>query len=172
MGYWTDLKDSYVTYHSDFIESVWNVIKTVHAKNLLYQDYRVVPWCTRCGTALSSHELAQGYKDVKDLSVYVAFKLVGRDESILVWTTTPWTLPSNIALAVKDDITYVKIDVEGKKLWLAKSRLPLLFPDAKILEEKKDRNLLGFRMNLFIHIFRKKILRIFPMRTRSIRLIS
>ncbi|HAE36552.1 TPA: isoleucine--tRNA ligase [Candidatus Nomurabacteria bacterium] len=109
MGYWVDQKNAYVTYHNDYIESVWNVIKTVNEKGLLYKDYKVVPWCPRCGTTLSSHELAQGYQDVKDLSVYAKFKVKGQDNTyILAWTTTPWTLPGNVALAVGKDIEYIK----------------------------------------------------------------
>ncbi len=92
IGYWVDQQNPYVTYHNSYIESVWNVLGAVHEKNLLYKDYKVVPWCPRCGTALSSHELAQGYVDVKDLSVYAKFKVVGQENTyILAWTTTPWT---------------------------------------------------------------------------------
>ena len=109
IGYWVDQKNAYVTYHNNYIESVWNVIKTVNDKNLLYKDYKVVPWCPRCGTTLSSHELAQGYLDVKDLSVTAKFKIKGQDNtSILAWTTTPWTLPGNVALAVGEKMDYVK----------------------------------------------------------------
>ena len=125
IGYWVDQKNPYVTYHNDYIESVWNVVQKVNDKNLLYKDYKVVPWCPRCGTALSSHELAQGYQDDKDLSVTAKFKVKGQDNTyILAWTTTPWTLPGNVALAVGNDIDYVKvkiprfIDIDtGKNLW-------------------------------------------------------
>ncbi|MEK7606365.1 MAG: class I tRNA ligase family protein [Patescibacteria group bacterium] len=117
MGYWVNLDDAYVTYYPSYIESVWNVIKEVDRQKLLYQDYKVLPWCPRCGTALSSHEIAQGYQDIKDLSVYVKFKLdaestrklCGQDAEnvyFLAWTTTPWTLPGNVALAVGEDIEY------------------------------------------------------------------
>jgi isoleucyl-tRNA synthetase len=114
MGYWVDLKDPYITYKSDYMESVWNVIKTADEKGLLYKDYKVVPWCPRCGTALSSHELAQGYEDVKDLSVYVKFKIkntqqigsLGNNAYLLAWTTTPWTLPGNVGLAVNLEKIY------------------------------------------------------------------
>ncbi|MEN9524432.1 MAG: hypothetical protein RL536_501, partial [Candidatus Parcubacteria bacterium] len=114
MGYWVDLKDPYVTYKSSYIESLWNIIKTVDHKKLLYKDYKVVPWCPRCGTGLSSHELAQGYQDVKDLAVTVKFKIVNKNPEplntyLLAWTTTPWTLPGNVGLAVGKDIKYVKI---------------------------------------------------------------
>lgn len=110
IGYWVDQENAYVTYHNDYIESVWNVIKEANNKKLLYKDYKVVPWCPRCGTGLSSHELAQGYQDVKDLSVTAKFKIKGEDNTfILAWTTTPWTLPGNVALAVGEKIDYVKI---------------------------------------------------------------
>ncbi|MBP9771491.1 MAG: class I tRNA ligase family protein [Candidatus Pacebacteria bacterium] len=120
IGYWVDLDDAYVTYYPNYIESIWNLVKTISDRKLLYRDYKVLPWCPRCGTALSSHELAQGYQDVKDLSVHVKFKLdadstrklCGQDADnvyLLAWTTTPWTLPGNVALAVGEDIEYVKI---------------------------------------------------------------
>ncbi|MDB5239050.1 MAG: isoleucyl-tRNA synthetase, isoleucyl-tRNA synthetase [Candidatus Parcubacteria bacterium] len=110
IGYWIDLRDPYITYKPSYIESLWNIVKTIDEKGLLYKDYKVVPWCPRCGTALSSHELAQGYADVKDLSVYAKFKLKGQENTyLLAWTTTPWTLPGNAALAIGKDIDYVKI---------------------------------------------------------------
>lgn len=113
IGYWVDQENPYVTYHNNYIESVWNVLKNVNDKKLLYKDYKVVPWCPRCGTALSSHELAQGYQDDKDLSVTAKFKVVGQENTyILAWTTTPWTLPGNVALAVGKDIEYVKIKID------------------------------------------------------------
>jgi isoleucyl-tRNA synthetase len=107
IGYWVDQENPYVTYHNSYIESVWNVLQKVNDRGLMYKDYRIVPWCPRCGTALSSHELAQGYQDDKDLSVTAKFKLVGQENTyILAWTTTPWTLPGNVALAVGNDIEY------------------------------------------------------------------
>ncbi|MES2314539.1 MAG: class I tRNA ligase family protein [Patescibacteria group bacterium] len=127
MGYWVDLKNPYITYKPQYIESVWNIIKTVDEKGLLYKDYKIVPWCPRCGTGLSSHELAQGYQEVKDLSLYVKFKVIGqKDTYILAWTTTPWTLPGNVALAVGKDIEYVKVKVSNDILILAKERLSSL----------------------------------------------
>src|SRR3989344_968952 len=110
MGYWADQENPYVTYHNDYIESLWNVVKKVHEQNLLYKDYKVVPWCPRCGTVLSSHELAQGYEDVTDLSVTVRFELSEEPRTYLLsWTTTPWTLPGNVALAIHKNIDYVKL---------------------------------------------------------------
>ena len=112
IGYWVDTKNPYVTYHNSYIESVWNILSEVEKKKLLYKDYKVLPWCPRCGTALSSHELAQGYQDDKDLSVTAKFKVVGQDNTyFLAWTTTPWTLPGNVGLAVGEDIDYVKVQV-------------------------------------------------------------
>ncbi len=144
MGYWVDQKDPYVTYHNDFIESVWNVIKNTDEQGLLYKDYRIVPWCPRCGTALSSHELAQGYEDVKDLSVTAKFKLVGEDNTyILAWTTTPWTLPGNLALAVGEDIDYVKIKQNNEFYILANARLSIVEGDYEIVSEMKGRDLIG-----------------------------
>ncbi|PIP16901.1 MAG: isoleucine--tRNA ligase [Candidatus Portnoybacteria bacterium CG23_combo_of_CG06-09_8_20_14_all_37_13] len=103
MGYWLDLKNPYITYENEYIQKVWQVLKKIWDKKLLVQDYKVVPWCPRCGTALSSHEVAQGYKKIKEKSIYVKFKLKTDNcklKTILVWTTTPWTLPANVALAV------------------------------------------------------------------------
>ncbi len=111
MAYWTSLDDAYVTFTNDYVESIWWVLKQMWDKNLLYKGFKVVPYCSRCGTALSSHEVALGYKDVKDPSVFVRFPL--RDKPgvyFLVWTTTPWTLPANVALAVGEDIDYVQVE--------------------------------------------------------------
>ncbi len=144
IGYWIDQQNPYVTYHNSYIESVWNVVGQVNEKNLLYKDYKVVPWCPRCGTALSSHELAQGYEDVKDLSVYAKFKVVGQDSTyILAWTTTPWTLPGNVALAVGSDIEYVKIKVGDEVFILAESRLSVLSDEYTLVEKIKGSDLVG-----------------------------
>ncbi|MCG2686915.1 class I tRNA ligase family protein, partial [Candidatus Parcubacteria bacterium] len=122
IGFWIDMENPYVTYHNDYIESLWWIIKQAYEKNLLYKGYKVVPQCPRCGTALSSHEVAQGYKNIKETSVTVKFKIQNSkfksaiknlklEDSeniyILAWTTTPWTLPGNVALAVGNDIDYV-----------------------------------------------------------------
>jgi isoleucyl-tRNA synthetase len=143
-GYWIDEKNPYVTYHNNFIESVWSVLKKVSDQGLLYKDYRVVPWCPRCGTALSSHELAQGYEEVKDLSITVKFKVKGEENTyILAWTTTPWTLPGNVALAVGENIDYVKIKMSGEFLILAKARLSIITDPYKIVDEVKGSSLIG-----------------------------
>jgi len=127
IAFWVDMKDPYVTYENKYIETLWWILKQVWDKGLLYKDYKVVPFCTRCGTALSSHELAQGYKNIKENSIY--FKLPIKAEPLsffLVWTTTPWTLPANVAIAVGENITYVKVKVGEQKYILAKDRLSLL----------------------------------------------
>ncbi len=148
IGFWVDQVNPYVTYHNDYIESVWNVIKKVNDQELLYKDYKVVPWCPRCGTALSSHELAQGYEDVKDLSVYAKFKIVGfPDAYFLAWTTTPWTLPGNVALAVGKDIVYVEVKVvkenSSEILVLAKERLSILTEPYEIIAVHKGSEMVG-----------------------------
>ena len=113
VGFWADMDNPYVTYHNDFIESEWWALKQIWDKKLLYKGYKIVPYCPRCGTPLSSHEVAQGYKDVKEKSVIAKFPVKGTDnEYILAWTTTPWTLPSNVALCVNPDETYVKVKVQ------------------------------------------------------------
>ena len=110
VGYWVDMENPYVTYHNDYIESVWWALKQMWKKGLLYEGHKVMPYCPRCGTALSSHEVAQGYKDVKDLTCIAKFKVVGKENTyILAWTTTPWTLPSNLALCVNKSYEYAEI---------------------------------------------------------------
>ena len=109
VGFWADMDDPYVTYHDDFIESEWWALKEIWNKGLLYKGFKIVPYCPRCGTPLSSHEVAQGYKDIKERSAIVRFKVVGEDAYFLAWTTTPWTLPSNVALCVNPRETYAKV---------------------------------------------------------------
>ena len=109
VGFWADMDNPYVTYHNSFIESEWWALKQIWDKGLLYKGFKVVPYCPRCGTPLSSHEVAQGYKDVKERSAVVRFKVKGEDAYILAWTTTPWTLPSNLALCVNPNEEYVKV---------------------------------------------------------------
>ena len=110
VGYWVDMENPYVTYHNNYIESVWWALKQMWEKGLLYEGHKVMPYCPRCGTALSSHEVAQGYKDVKDLTCIAKFKVVGKENTyILAWTTTPWTLPSNLALCVNKSYEYAEV---------------------------------------------------------------
>ncbi|MDO5586163.1 MAG: isoleucine--tRNA ligase [Clostridia bacterium] len=114
VGFWADMENPYVTYHNDYIESVWWALRQIWDKGLLYKGHKIMPYCPRCGTSLSSHEVAQGYKDVKENSLIVKFKVLGKDnEYILAWTTTPWTLPSNLALCVNPNEKYVRFTIEG-----------------------------------------------------------
>ena len=112
VGFWADMEHPYVTYHNSFIESEWWALKEIWNKGLLYKGFKIVPYCPRCGTPLSSHEVAQGYKDVKERSAIAKFSVKGEDAYILAWTTTPWTLPSNVALCVNPDETYVKVKMK------------------------------------------------------------
>ncbi len=123
VGFWADMDDPYVTYHDNYIESEWWALKTINEKGLLYKGHKIVPYCPRCGTSLSSHEVAQGYKDVKETSCIAKFKVKNEENKyILAWTTTPWTLPSNVALCVSPKDTYVEIKVaSGEKYILAEA---------------------------------------------------
>jgi len=144
VGYWVDMEDPYITYNDNYIESEWWALKTIADKGLLYKGHKVVPYCPRCGTALSSHEVAQGYKDVKETSVFVSFPVKGeKDLYLLAWTTTPWTLPSNVALCVNAAEDYVYAAHEGKTYILAKALLSVLGEDAEVVKEVKGSELCG-----------------------------
>ena len=147
MGFWVDKEEAYVTFRPDYVESLWWVLRQFWDKDLLYQGYKVVPYCPRCGTPLSSHELSLGYKDdAVDPSVYVKFKIKDRaNEYLLAWTTTPWTLPGNVALAVGEKISYVKVkDVSGDILYLAAARAEsALKPGYEVLATLPASELLG-----------------------------
>lgn len=119
VGFWADMEHPYITYENDYIESVWWSLKQIYEKGLLYKGHKVVPYCPRCGTALSSHEVAQGYKDVREESAYVRFREKDGDGYFLAWTTTPWTLPSNVALCVNPKEEYVKVEKNGQRYILA-----------------------------------------------------
>ncbi|MBQ4146181.1 MAG: isoleucine--tRNA ligase, partial [Clostridia bacterium] len=135
VGFWADMNDPYVTYHNNYIESVWWAIRQIWDKGLLYKGHKIMPYCPRCGTSLSSHEVAQGYKDVKENSLIAKFIVAGKEnEYILAWTTTPWTLPSNVALCVNPRETYVKIEVEGVKYILAKALIGKVFGEVEYTE--------------------------------------
>ena len=139
VGYWADMEDPYVTYDDNYIESVWWAIKTIAEKGLLYKGHKIVPYCPRCGTALSSHEVAQGYKDVKDTSVFVRFKMKDRENAyFLAWTTTPWTLPSNVALCMNPKEDYAEIIAEdGATYVLAQALVDSLFENYQTVSVKK-----------------------------------
>ena len=145
IGYWVDMDHPYVTYHNPYIESVWWALKQMWDKGLLYEGHKVMPYCPRCGTALSSHEVAQGYKDVKDLTAIAKFKVAGEENKyILAWTTTPWTLPSNLALCINKAYDYIEAKVNDEILILAKELAPkVLGEDYEIVKEFKGAELLG-----------------------------
>jgi isoleucyl-tRNA synthetase len=153
IGFWIDLENPYVTLEDSYIESVWWSLRQLWDKDRLYEGHKVVPYCPRDGTPLSSHEVAQGYKDVEDPSIYVRFELLGDDgelsgESLLVWTTTPWTLPGNIAIAVGPEVDYVRARLDGEVLIVAAPLVErVLGEDAEILGRMKGTELLGARYN-------------------------
>ncbi len=142
VGFWADMDNPYVTYHNDFIESEWWALKEIWNKKLLYKGHKIVPYCPRCGTPLSSHEVAQGYKDVKERSAVVRFKVKDEDAFILAWTTTPWTLPSNVALCVNPVETYVKVKAGEYTYYMAEALVgTVLGEDVEILESYVGKDL-------------------------------
>ncbi len=144
VGYWVDMEHPYVTYHDDYIESVWWALKEIHKKGLLYRGHKIVPYCPRCGTALSSHEVAQGYKDVREISAVVRFKVRGRENTyILAWTTTPWTLPSNVALCMNPGEDYAEIAADGAHYILAEALIPEFFENYTVTERRKGKEYEG-----------------------------
>ncbi len=146
IGFWVDMDHPYITYENNYIESEWWALKTMWEKDLLYKGFKVMPYCPRCGTGLSSHEVAQGYKDVRDKTAIAKFKMVGEDNKyMLAWTTTPWTLPSNAALAVNENFTYVEAKVGDEIYILAKELVEKVLKDMdyQIIREFKGKELLG-----------------------------
>ena len=144
MGYWVDMAHPYITLENDYIESVWWALKRYYDSGMIYKGYKIQPYCPRCETPLSSHEVSLGYDDVKDPSVYVKMRLRSApDTSFLVWTTTPWTLIANVALAVAPDVGYVKVDHQGEKLILAEARLSVLEGGYTVLEKFSGKALAG-----------------------------
>ncbi|MGC8897724.1 MAG: isoleucine--tRNA ligase [Bacteroidota bacterium] len=144
IGYWINMKDAYITCSNEYIESVWWALKQFHDRGLIYKSHKIQPYCPRCETPLSSHEVSQGYEDVKDPSIYVKMPVKAtEDTSFLVWTTTPWTLISNVALAVHPDVTYVTVLHNGEKLILAKPRLTVLEGEYTVVDERKGSELVG-----------------------------
>jgi len=142
IAFWVDLEHPYITYTNDYIETVWWILKELWKKELIYQGYKILPYCPHCETPLSSHEVSQGYKDVEDPSIYVKMKIRGRENThFLVWTTTPWTLLSNVALAFNPDIEYVEVQHRDETLILAKERLGVLEGDYEITREFAGREL-------------------------------
>ena len=138
VGFWADMDNPYVTYHNDFIESEWWALKQIWDKGLLYKGFKIVPYCPRCGTPLSSHEVAQGYKSVKERSAIVRFKVKGEDAYFLAWTTTPWTLPSNVALCVNPDEIYCKVKAaDGYTYYMAEALLDKVLGGLAKAEDKE-----------------------------------
>jgi len=161
IGYWLDYDHPYVTYTAPYIESVWWLLRQLHDKGLLVRGHKVLPYCPRCGTTLSSHELALGYDTAKDPSVTVLFPLEGEpDRALLVWTTTPWTLVSNFAIAVHPDLDYVEVEHKGRRLILAEARAPFVHPGGEaeplaarpVLRRCKGRELVGLRYRLPLEV--------------------
>ncbi len=145
VGYWADMEHPYITYDNDYIESEWWALKEIHKKGLLYKGHKVVPYCPRCGTALSSHEVAQGYKDITEKSATVRFKSTDQpDTYFLAWTTTPWTLPSNVCLCVNGDVEYVKVKKGDVSYILAEALAEKLLGEEIVIQQKyKGKDLVG-----------------------------
>ncbi len=146
VGYWVDMEHPYITYNDNYIESVWWSLKNIFDRGLIYKGHKIVPYCPRCGTALSSHEVAQGYKDVEEKSAAASFKVVGEDETYIVaWTTTPWTLPSNVALCMGADFDYATVESNGKKYIMAKECVEKFFEEGEytVLCTKKGSEYVG-----------------------------
>ncbi|NLP27675.1 MAG: isoleucine--tRNA ligase [Clostridia bacterium] len=155
VGFWVDMDNPYVTYHNDYIESEWWALKQMWEKGLLYKGHKIVPYCPRCGTGLSSHEVAQGYKDVKDATAFVKFKVKGEENKyILAWTTTPWTLPSNVALAVNRKHDYAEVKVHDEHFILAKELLAVLEHEYEIVKEFKGEDLLGLEYEQLLPFYK------------------
>ncbi|KRE35140.1 isoleucine--tRNA ligase [Paenibacillus sp. Soil522] len=144
IAYWTDLDNPYITLKNEYIESVWHILSTIHGKGLLYRGHRVSPYCPDCQTTLSSHEVAQGYEDVKDLSATAKFKLAKTGEFILAWTTTPWTLPANVALAVNPELDYIRASKNGEVYIVAQNLAESVLKDGyEVLSVLKGAELVG-----------------------------
>ncbi|MBN2454749.1 isoleucine--tRNA ligase [Candidatus Woesearchaeota archaeon] len=143
MAFWIDLKSPYVTLDTNYTESVWWSLKQLYEKKLLYEDHKVLPYCPRCGTSLSSHEVALGYNDITEETITVAFRMKESERYLLAWTTTPWTLPGNVALAVHPDIVYSVVEHEGKQYILAKDAIPRYFKEPVVIEEFNGSDIVG-----------------------------
>ncbi len=143
IGFWIDYDNAYITMKDDYIESVWWSLKEIWKMGLLEEGHKVVPYCPRCGTPLSSHEQAQGWKQVRDPSIYVRFKLKDEDAYLLAWTTTPWTLISNLLLTVGKDLDYALVEYEGERYYLAEKLVDQVFEDAEVIHTVKGEELLG-----------------------------
>ncbi|MGN0815068.1 MAG: isoleucine--tRNA ligase [Candidatus Coproplasma sp.] len=163
VGYWVDMDNPYVTYDDKYIESEWWALKRMHEKGLLYKGHKIVPYCPRCGTALSSHEVAQGYKLVKENSAVARFKVKGEENRyILAWTTTPWTLPSNVALCMNPNEAYVEIKADGVNYILAKALVGNFFEEYEVVAEKSGKEWEGLEYEPLFGETAAEIVRISP----------
>jgi len=148
IGFWLDMENPYITYTPEYIETVWWILKQIWQKGLLYRDYKVSPYCPRCQTVLSSHEVAQGYEKIRESAIYVKFLILDpkfENTSLLVWTTTPWTLPANVAIAINKNFVYVKVKINGENLILAKERIKASGIKGEIVKEFKGKHLIGLK---------------------------
>ncbi len=163
VGYWADMENPYVTYDDNYIESEWWALKEMHKKGLLYKGHKIVPYCPRCGTALSSHEVAQGYKSVKENSVVARFKVKGEENRyILAWTTTPWTLPSNVALCMNPDENYIELESDGVRYIMAEALAHNFFEDYKVITKKSGKEWEGLEYEPLFAQTTEEIKRISP----------
>ncbi|MDE7083263.1 MAG: isoleucine--tRNA ligase [Clostridia bacterium] len=163
VGYWVDMDNPYVTYDDKYIESEWWALKEMHKKGLLYKGHKIVPYCPRCGTALSSHEVAQGYKLVKENSAVARFKVKNSNNRyILAWTTTPWTLPSNVALCMNPDEPYLEIEADGTRYILAEALVSKFFEEYKVIDKKLGKEWERLEYEPLFHETTKEIKRISP----------
>ena len=163
VGYWVDMDNPYVTYDDKYIESEWWAIKEMHKKGLLYKGHKIVPYCPRCGTALSSHEVAQGYKSVKENSAVARFKVKGeKNRYILAWTTTPWTLPSNVALCMNPNEPYVEIKVDGTNYIMAEALVSKFFEEYEVVDKKLGKEWEGLSYEPLFAETAQEIVRISP----------
>ncbi len=156
LGFWVDYDKAYVTMKDEYIESEWWALKELYNKGLLFKDFRISPYCPRCGTTLSAHEVSQGYKVVEDFSIYVKFKITGKDEYFLVWTTTPWTLPANEYLAINPDFIYVLISYRGEKIWMVEDRAKIILKKYEVLDTRKGSSFVDTRYEQLIPFLKLK----------------
>ncbi len=168
LGYWVDMDNPYVTYDDKYIESEWWALKQFHGKGLLYKGHKIVPYCPRCGTALSSHEVAQGYKTVKENSAVARFKVKGAENRyILAWTTTPWTLPSNVALCMNPEEPYVEIEADGARYIMAEALVSRFFEEYRVIDKKQGKEWEGLEYQPLFPETTAEIARISPANARA-----
>ena len=150
LGFWVDYDKAYITMRDEYIESEWWALKELYKKGLLFKDFRISPYCPRCGTTLSAHEVSQGYKEVEDFSIYAKFKLEGKDEYFLVWTTTPWTLPANEYLVVNPNFNYLLVKYRGEKIWVVEDRAKEVLKKYEVLDSRRGSTFIGTKYQQLI----------------------